>query len=1148
MNYNLILRKTIMRTLFALLTIAFCIPFAFAEKTYSQALKESNISYSTKGKQITDVFTDLSKKTGFHFFYDESVIEELNAITIDVKNGSIDVILEELAQQTGLHFKKIDNTISVSRNQLVSSVKENNQQQNKRITGTVTDEKGEPIIGANVVEKGTTNGTITDIDGKYTLNDVSGEILTFSYIGYLTQEIPIRNESSISIKLIEDTQKLEEVVVIGYGTAKRRDLTGAIASIKAAKMETEAPRDITDLMRGTAAGLNVGVSTSAKGALTPSVRGITTLTAGSDPTIVLDGIIYYGALSDINVHDVESIDVLKDASSAAVYGSQAANGVIVITTKKGKGKAGGAATVTFNANVGFVQSANQMKVLDGKGYIKYRQDYVTGNATEEYLAQYPHIFTNPLELSGTGISPLDWYNYGQAKPVTSVSDEELTRTWLSRLHFYTPEADNYIAGIETDWADLVIQNGLQQDYTVDISNKTDKVNYHWSLGYVDRDGIVVGDNYNNIRTRLNLDSKITNFFTIGMNTNFAIRDESAQAVPWSAMYKNSPYAANHVDDPNSPYQYYVVGDVSTSNPFYPKKYRDQSKKYYSLHANLYAQIKLPFNIEYQVNFTPYLQWYNEYYHQFAESILESNGGTSRRLHEMRYHWTIDNILRWKKEFDKKHNIELTLLANAEKKQTWSTKASTYNYDPSDVLGYHYLDAGLIPTVASVDDYWTGDALMGRFFYSFQNKYMLTVSARRDGYSAFGANNKRAIFPSVALGYVFTSEKFMEKASNWLNYGKLRFSWGQNGNRAIGQYVALSNMITNNIPYINNTGTVYPSTFLYVNTMSNRNLKWERTESYNLGLDFSLFNDVLSGAIEVYSGTTKDLLVAQSLPSITGFSSVTANLGKLNNKGLEITLNSTPLKNDHFSWSVSSTFSMNRRKIVSLYGNMKKILDTNGNIIGEKEADDPDNGWFIGEDPDRIWDYERLGVWQLGEEKEAEIYGCKPGDFKYKDQNEDGVLNTEDKVFQGYKTPRYYFSLRNDFSFLKNFTASFSLYSYLGHYAAYNNAANYNDGQPYRFSSYDIPHWTKDNPTNDYARIASYNAGTNWVNKSFVRLDNVSISYNIPSAYLQRAYIQKARITFSVRNLAVWSPKWNFWDPENGSLSPRSFSFGINFTL
>lgn len=1107
--------------------------------SYSQTAR---LTLQVKNGTISEVIKEIEKQSEYTFVYNINEVDLNKTVSVSAKDRLITDVLEKLFDDNSFGYRISDRHIALYR-------KNGQQQQDFVTTGVVMDENGDPIIGANVVVKNKTSlGTITDINGNFSILTSEKSVLVISYIGYLTQEIKVKDRLPIRIVLTEDTQALEEVVVIGYGTAKRRDLTGAIASVKAEKMEAEAPRDITDLMRGTAAGLNVGMSTSAKGDLTPQVRGVTTLTAGSSPTLVVDGVIYYGSLSDINTNDVASIDVLKDASSAAVYGSQAANGVIVITTKKGKGKADGSATVTFNANFGFVQSANQMAVLDGKGYLKYRQDYQMGNSSSDYLDQYPEIYTNPFELEGTGINPLDWYNYNQKTPVSSVTDEDLTRAWLSRLQLYTPEMDNYLAGIETNWADLVLHKGVQQDYTVTVSNRTDKLDYHWSLGYVDRDGIVVGDNYKNLRTRLNLDSKITSFLSVGANVNFAIRDESSQPVDWKAMSKNSPYASNNLDDPESLYRYYVAGDNSTTNPLYAREYRDQTKKYYSLNANLYAKVKLPFGIEYQLNYTPYLQWYHRFYHQYAESEVETKGGTSERQHDIKSHWTLDNILRWKKEFKNKHQLELTLLANAEKRETWSTIASTYDFNPSDILGHHNLASGLNPTNQSSDTYWTGDALMARVFYSFQNKYMLTASVRRDGYSAFGVNNKRATFPSVALGYVFTSEKFMEGVNHWLNYGKLRFSWGQNGNRDIGQYAALSNMKTNPLTYINSDGTVYPSTYIYVNTMANNKLRWERTESYNLGLDFSLFNDILNGSLEVYSGTTKDLLVGRSLPSITGFANVTANLGKLRNKGVELTLNANIFKQDNFEWSASSTFSMNRRKIVTLYGDMEDVLDDNDNVIGQKESDDPTNGWFIGQDPDRIWSYERLGVWQLGEEEEAAVYGCKPGDFKYKDQNGDGVMNTEDKVFQGYKTPRYRWSMRNDFTICKDFTVSFTMYSYLGHYGAFNEAANYNSGAPYKFSSYDLPRWTKDNPTNDYARISSYNAGTNWVKKSFLRLDNISVSYNVPKIFLRKFAVQNMRLTLTARNVAVWAPHWTFWDPENGSLSPRSFNLGVNFTL
>ena len=683
-----------------------CVCQLMAEEAGAQNIE---IKISQNSMTIKQLVKEIETQTDYLVVFRDQDVDVNKTVSFRKKSAKISDYLEQVAESTGIGYRFDHDYIT-----LVSKKMSVNQDK-KVISGKIVDSAGEPIIGANLVEKGTANGSITDVDGNFSIQVSDKAVLVVSYIGYLSQEIKIKDQRSIRVVLIEDTQALEEVVVIGYGTAKRRDLTGAIASVKAEKMEVEAPRDITDLMRGTAAGLNVGMSTSAKGDLTPQIRGVNTLTAGSSPTIVVDGVIYYGSLSDINTNDVASIDVLKDASSAAVYGSQAANGVIVITTKQGKGKEDGSASVTFNANVGFVQSANQMPILDGKGYLQYRQDYNIGNSSSDYLAQYPEIYTNPFELDGTGVNPLDWYNYNQKTPVSSVSDEELTRAWLSRLQLYTPEIDNYIAGIETNWADLVLHKGLQQDYTVSVSNRTDKVNYHWSLGYVDRKGIIVGDDYKNLRTRLNLDSKITSFLTVGMNANFAIRDESSQPVTWEAMAKNSPYASNNLDNPESLYRYYVAGDNSTTNPLYAREYRDQTKKYYSLNANLYAKIQLPFGIEYQMNYTPYLQWYHKFYHQSADSEVETQGGTSERQHDIKSHWTVDNIVRWKKEFNNEHNLELTLLANAEKKETWSTIASTYDFNPSDVLGHHNLASGLNPTNQSSDTYWTGDALMARVF-------------------------------------------------------------------------------------------------------------------------------------------------------------------------------------------------------------------------------------------------------------------------------------------------------------------------------------------------------------------------------------------------------------------------------------------------
>ena len=589
-----------------------------------------------------------------------------------------------------------------------------------------------------------------------------------------------------------------------------------------------------------------------------------------------------------------------------------------------------------------------------------------------------------------------------------------------------------------------------------------------------------------------------------------------------------------------------AGDNNTKNPFFDNLYIDRKKMTHTLNANIYAIVKLPFGLEYQMNFTPTYKWYEYYNHKSSKHPeWAGDGGESERTNQKTFGWLLDNIVRWKKEFGD-HRLEATFLANAEKEQYWSTTAKNTQFSPSDILGYHNIGAGTVPVVSSEDKYKTGDALMGRLFYSYKDKYMITASVRRDGYSAFGQENPRATFPAIALGWVFTSEKFMEPTSGWLNYGKLRFSWGQNGNRDIGQYDALARLTSGLHPYYDiNNGVTYVTSQIYVNDMENRQLKWERTASYNVGLDFSLFNDRLSGSMETYISETSDLLVDRTLPEIIGFYEVKANLGKLSNKGFELSLNGDIISTKDFLWTSSGTFSFNRRKLLHLYGDMQNVYDEDGNLIGQKEADDLENKWFIGHDPDQIWDYEGDGVWQLGEEEEAAKYGCRPGDFRYVDQNGDGVLNTEDKIFQGYKTPRFYWSWRNEFNY-KDFSLSFMMYSHVGQYGTFNRAAN--SGNMYdRYTIVDIPRWTVDNPTNEYGRIASNNFANHYVKKTFVRMENITLSYSVPKTFLQRLKVQNMRLSLSVRNPFVLT-SWNFGDVEGEDYTMKTYNLSINFTL
>jgi TonB-linked SusC/RagA family outer membrane protein len=464
-----------------------------------------------------------------------------------------------------------------------------------------------------------------------------------------------------------------------------------------------------------------------------------------------------------------------------------------------------------------------------------------------------------------------------------------------------------------------------------------------------------------------------------------------------------------------------------------------------------------------------------------------------------------------------------------------------------------------------DTHQTSDALMARAYYAFNSKYMLTASIRRDGYSGFGMQNPRATFPSLAFGWVFTEEEFLKKQQA-MNYGKLRLSYGKNGNSAISTYQALSDMTTGagRYVYINQSGVMYETSQLYVSRMANSALKWETTTSFNIGLDFGFLNQRINGTIDGYLTQTKDVLVDRTLPDFLGFSSVTANLGQVDNRGIEFTLNTENIKRDKFEWNSSFSFNAMKNKIVHLYRNYVDVLDDNGNVIGQKETDDVSNGWFIGRDiyEKSNYGYRMIGVWQVDEAEEAKRYNQVPGDPKIWDVDDDGKFTNMDKVFNGTSTPKFSWTLRNEFVLFKNLSLSVNIYSHWGQKFAYDRPLNRN-GFLDRNSSYIQPYWTPENPTNEYARLQSNDAGTGVkkiVDRSFIRLDNISLSYSVPKKIISNFNIQNLNVYATVRNVAVWAPHWNYWDPESQSAfnptgdnpttdpTPRTWTIGFNVTL
>lgn len=1003
------------------------------------------------------------------------------------------------------------------------------------VKGKIVDDHGESIIGANVMEKGTTNGVISDISGNFSIKVASNATLVVSYIGYSQQEVAVKGNKNLTIHLSEDTQNLNEVVVIGYGSARKKDLTGSIMQVKASQLANESPSSMQDLLRANVPGLSVGFSAGTKPGGSLLIRGKNSINGGTSPLIVLDGVIYSGDITDINTNDIEQIDVLKDASSAAIYGARSASGVIIITTKQGKTEK---PIINFDVQLGIATHATMEDVYDTSNFTNWRTDVFNSSKPNHQ----PYEFNDPRTLP-SDVSLEDWMAYDN-------STGDPVSVWLRRIGFKDIEIQNYLAGRTVDWGDMVFQNGLRQNYNASISGKTKGVNYYWSLGWIDNEGLVVGDEFTSFRTRLNLDAKVTNYLSVGVRTQFAQRNGSDVAADWGQYENLSPYGTPTNEDGSM--KLHPTDDTAAKHPLIDAYYTDKHNVVNTMNSNIFAKLKLPFNISYEMTFSPRYSWSVDNVHKSSQHPdWADTGGSASRQNTQAFYWQLDHVVKWKQTFAKQHTFDFTFLFNAEKYQKWDATMNNKEFSPNDDLGWHEMGSGTVPTMSSGDTYWTGDAMMFRLFYSFRDKYMMTATVRRDGYSAFGQRNPHATFPSMAVGWVFSEESFMKNIP-WLNFGKLRFSWGANGNRDIGVYQALARMGTDKYIYVGQDGTVYNSNYLYVNSLANKDLKWERTEAYNVGLDFTVLNNRLSGSIDLYKNRTKDLLISRALPTLIGFSSVMSNMGELENKGLEISLSSTNIEIENFVWNSTFNFSLNRNKIIHLYGDMVDVLDENGNVIGQKEADDIRNGWFIGKSLDEIWGLEVLGVWQENEAEEAAKYGLRPGDFKLRDVNQDYEYTDEDKVFQGPTTPKFTWTLRNDFQIFKNFDVSFMLYSIWGQKSTFNIAKHsgtsvYND----RLNSYVIPYWTPENPTNEYARLDSSTGGNQfnvYREKSFIRLDNIAISYTFPKKILTKIGVDKLRIFANVKNAGVWAPNWDYWDPENGGPTPRIYTFGINLTL
>ena len=1048
--------------------------------------------------------------------------------------------------------------------------------QNARISGTVKDSKGEPVIGASIFVKGTQTGTASDLEGAFSLQVPQGAVLEISAIGYQSVELPVAGKSSFDIVLADDTTLLDDVVVVGYATMRKKDVTGSVVQVKAGDRDNEAPGTVQDLLRNVP-GMNIGANNTARGGGDIEIRGERSMSSmtSTAPMLVLDGMPFYGTLAEINPEDIGQIDILKDASAAAVYGSQAANGVIIITTKKGKQ---GKPVITFSSKIGLVQMTRRPRMMTGEELLDFERDYQKRQTygfspSGEYgpyqsgRVDQPGYYDRWDDLPA-GVTKDQWRAYSGADP--SMSDQEV---WFRRIVPAASQAlvDGYLAGKTFDWDDYATRLGLNQDYTASISGASDRTNYYMSLSYLKNRGVLLGDDYNTFRANMKLTTKITDWLEVSANVAFSDRSDTDMTILFynprggvssNNVSQNNPFTSMYFADGSlNPHPNGETNSSKGYNYEYNQKYQNEESGTTTLNSILTAKLLLPFDITYSFNMTPRFTWGYDRLFTSADHIdyTASQRGVNRDWNKT-FEWSLNNTINWDHTFAGKHHFTVTLVQEAERHQTWRDYIRARKIEPTDALGFHFTSGAgkLESSFGTTDTYQSGVGYLARLFYSYDDRYMITTSVRRDGYSAFGQAVPYATFPSVAVAWSFTNEPWFKWTP--MSMGKLRLSWGQNGNRALRDpYLALASLATGSAPfgYLDKSGALTEMQYLTLDRMANPNLKWERSESYNIALDYGFLKNRITGSIEAYHIITKDMILNRTLPNFTGFSEIAANIGQVSNRGFEITVNSRNIDRPNFRWNTTFNLSYNRNRIDHLYYE-----------YGEdgKELDDIASRWFIGKPISVIWNYDVMGIYQVNEADEAKKLGLVPGDVKvrnvYTDNDrilDDGtrvpVYDNNDKLFLGDSQFPVLWSLYNNFTIMRNLDFSFNLASQMGAkfidtmYSVFAEDVTLENG----LNFVNRPYWRPDRPYNDWGRInAQMPAGASGGllhNRSFIRLENVSLAYNVPKSFISRFGISSLRLNATVRNAGVISlDGWKYYDPQTLSFMNRTITFGVSVTL
>jgi TonB-linked SusC/RagA family outer membrane protein len=1060
----------------------------FALQSFAVDLQAQNkrLTLQFENASLKEILQKLEDQSDFSIIYKDELINAVSNISGNFKEEKVVDLLDKILQNTSLKYTLEGETIIIlPRNS--PSVAE----QQKSISGKVTDSSGGSLPGVTVVVKGTTNGTISDADGKYLLSNIAeNSILLFSFVGMKPQEILVTGKSTINVELAEETIGIQEVVAVGYGTMKKSDLTGAISSISSKDLNSIQASNVVEQAQGKLAGVDVVSSNGSPGSdQTIRIRGNRSITATNNPLFVVDGIPTSQGIGDFNPGDIESMEILKDASAVAIYGSRGANGVILITTKRGKQ---GKAQISFSTYYGVKKQIENMDKMNGQQFVEYRR-----------VAN------------------------GLAK-----GDNSKDLVLLGGLY------NNYTNGIETDYLDETYRDGFQTEYQLSAGGGDERLRYYISGSYYNETGVLKKTDYERYSLRVNLDARLAEKVKVGLSltTSKDLRnrmdgkDPTMTAIQYAPLTQAYDDAGNIVAYPN-PDEFLLTSPLVN---FAPNQYVDETKGF-RLFSNLFGEYEISKDLKYRINLGSDVQYNRR--GNFTGDFTGSTPVASVENSDV-FSYTLENILSYNKTIGQ-HNFDLVGLFSAQSNTTESSSLAAKGIPITRSTFYSMGSAETITGISSGLSEWGLLSYMGRVNYKFKDRYLLTASGRADGSSLLAAGNKWAFFPAASVAWIISEEDFMNLPV--LSFLKLRAGYGSVGNTAISPYQTQGGLSRSAYVFGDDSAFGYQQ-----NGIANPELSWEISNTLNLGIDFGFWNNKLTGNLELYDTKTRDLLLQRLLPTTSGYTNVIENVGSTRNRGWELTLSGKVISNPSgLNWNIDMNLFSNKEEIVELFNGTE---DDIGNkwFIGEPVNSYYDyvfNGiWQTGEAAEAA----KFGQ-AAGQIKIKDVNG--------RDQNgvlnnkPDGQINSDDRAILGSTVPDWTGGLTNTITY-KGFDFSMLLYARQGQmlYSNYHDfSGNSWEG---RNAHFNFNYWTPENPSNEYPQPVQgksilYASALRYFDGSFVKLKNLSLGYDFTRSLLKSKVLSTCRVYLSATNPITWSA-YDTVDPETGrALSSASYIIGIN---